>query len=74
MYTIYSKPNCSYCAWAKDLLTSQGEQYTEFDITIEENYNVLVERLGFQPKTVPQIWVDDRFIGGYDQLVEHLGM
>lgn len=71
---IYSKPNCPYCVKAKYLL--EKYQYEIDEISAVDHRDVLIERVekatGSTPKTVPQIWIDGRYIGGHDQLVEWL--
>jgi glutaredoxin len=70
--TIYSKPNCVYCDKSKALLKSLGESFTEKmfgkDFTSPEE---LYEAVGKQVRTMPQIMIDDKLIGGYNQLVEY---
>lgn len=69
MYTVYSKDGCPYCARAKELLDILGEDYEVKDLTIEENRNEMLERVP-GVKTIPQIFKDDQYIGGYAELVE----
>ena len=64
---IYSSPFCGYCSAAKRLLTSKGAAFTEIDVMFEpERKREMIERSGRQ--TVPQIFIGDRHIGGYDDL------
>ena len=69
---IYSKENCIFCVKAKDLLTKRGIAFDE--ISAVEFRDVLIERVtrasGAAPKTVPQIFIDSEYVGGYDQLVQ----
>tara|TARA_B100000683_G_scaffold116366_1_gene114386 strand:- start:787 stop:1062 length:276 start_codon:yes stop_codon:yes gene_type:complete len=69
---IYSKPNCPFCVKAKDLVKKLGFEYTEKmfgkDFTTPEQ---LYEAVGKQVRTMPQIIIDDKHIGGYNELVEH---
>lgn len=65
--TIYTKDYCPYCDAAKTLLTQIGAKYEEVDITrTPEMIHELVEKSGLM--TVPQIFVDDKCLGGYDQI------
>ncbi len=70
--TIYSKPNCVFCDKAKSLVKGLDLVYEEkmfgkdFN-TVEELY----EAVGKQVRTMPQILIDDKLIGGYNQLVEY---
>lgn len=71
--TIFGKPNCGFCEKAKFLCEMKGIEYRYLslgtDCTIEE----LTEQVGFAPRSVPQIFVDDKHIGGYDALKKQLG-
>ncbi|MCB9973645.1 MAG: glutaredoxin 3 [Rhodospirillales bacterium] len=65
---IYTWTTCPYCRRAKDLLNRKAVPYTEYDITGDEAArSKMVERTG-GPRTVPQIFIDDRHIGGCDDL------
>ena len=64
---VYSSPFCGYCTAAKRLLTSKGVTFTEIDILAEpERRGEMIERSG--RRTVPQIFIGDRHVGGYDDL------
>ncbi len=64
---IYSKEWCPYCNKAKALLKSNGLDYEEIDTTHDEALEQeMIERSRRQ--TVPQIFIDDISIGGYDDL------
>lgn len=65
---IYTLNYCPYCKKAKALLSELGKEFTEFDITDNEDDAIenLYERTG--RSTVPQIFVNDKFIGGCDDL------
>ena len=65
---IYTKFLCPYCWRAKHLLSSKGVEFEEFDITMGgEKREEMLERANGQ-HTVPQIFIDDRHIGGSDDL------
>lgn len=72
---VYTKDNCTYCNQAKQLLKSKNLDYTEHYIA-PSNRAVLLEelttRLGVAPRTVPQIFIDDKSIGGYTELAQWL--
>lgn len=72
MYTIYSKSSCVYCKRAKDLLDLLGEDFTEVNIEEGENRALLNERLGYEARTVPQIWHESNFVGGYTELSSYV--
>ncbi|AOW84665.1 glutaredoxin 3 [Vibrio mimicus] len=65
---IYTKSYCPYCKAAKQTLNSMGLSYREVEVsTSQALFNEMVNRS--QRKTVPQIFVSDVHIGGYDDLV-----
>ncbi len=66
--TIYTKSWCPYCASAKALLTKKGATFTEVDV--EKEPSALEEMLAKSAgrKTVPQIFIGERHIGGSDDL------
>ena len=68
---IYTQDNCTYCNSAKREFETRGWNYTSHNIKHTDNYNNLKELLP-DVKTVPQIWVDEKHIGGYDELLEWL--
>ena len=69
MIKIYSTAWCGPCASAKRLLDSLGQSYEEIDI---EQNNISREKLMEMTggMTVPQIIINDKPIGGFDQLFE----
>ena len=69
---IYSKPNCTYCVQAKDLLRKWSMEFEEKMFGKDFNSpEELYEAVGKQVRTMPQIKIDGELIGGYNQLVEH---
>lgn len=65
---VYSSPFCGYCAAAKRLLTSKGVEFTEIDVMFDpERKREMIERSSGR-RTVPQIFIDGRHIGGFDDL------
>lgn len=65
--TIYTTAVCPYCVAAKRLLAARGIPYAEQDVTGDEKKRAwLVETTG--RRTVPQIFIGDKAIGGYDDL------
>lgn len=66
---IYTKDWCPYCVKAKALLKSKGVRYQEIDITSDiEREREMVERSG--RRTVPQIFIEQQSIGGYDDMAQ----
>ena len=68
---VYSKPACVYCEKAKALLTRLGLEYTEKVVSKDLSLEELFKELGKQVRTIPQIVIDNKHIGGYNELVEH---
>jgi glutaredoxin 3 len=67
---IYTTPFCSYCARAKRLLGEKGVEFVEIDLwQFPERRAEMTERADGR-RTVPQLFVDGRAIGGSDELVE----
>jgi glutaredoxin 3 len=65
---MYSKSWCPYCQMAKRLLASKGQEWQEIDLEQEPARRPeMIDRSG--RTTVPQIWIDDRHVGGYDELL-----
>ena len=66
---MYSTQICPYCIRAERLLNNKGVQVDK--ILVDRNpqeMNTMVEITG--RRTVPQIFIGDRHVGGYDDLVE----
>jgi len=68
---IYSKQNCTFCTKAKNLVKKLGLEYTEKKMEDFESTEAMLEDIGKQVRTMPQIKIDGKLIGGYNQLVEH---
>ena len=65
---IYRTEYCNYCDMAERLLDEMGVEYEEIDVTHDpEQRDTMVEKAGGK-RTVPQIFIDDQSIGGYDDL------
>jgi glutaredoxin 3 len=65
---VYSSPFCGYCAAAKRLLQSKGAEFTEIDVMFDpEKKREMIERANGR-RTVPQIFIDGKHIGGFDDL------
>ncbi len=65
---VYSKAICPYCDRAKDLLTQKGVSYTEkrIDLNPQDLQAMLAGSNG--RRTVPQIFIGDHHVGGFDDL------
>lgn len=64
---VYTTQVCPYCVRAKQLLKQKGASFEEVDLTRDHDARIaLVERT--RMRTVPQIFINDEFIGGCDEL------
>ena len=64
---LYTTPICPYCARAKALLTQKGVTFEEVDVYMDAAARKeMFEKTG--RRTVPQIFIADRHIGGCDDL------
>ena len=83
---IYTKDSCPFCTRAKTLMDNRGITYDEKIIAVNgkdarqlrenQQWSTREELLAVAPaaKTVPQIWLDNQHIGGYEDLAKHLGV
>jgi glutaredoxin 3 len=62
---IYTTSYCPYCFRAKSLLRSKNVVFEEIDVTENPERRAEMERLS-RRYTVPQIFIDGKPIGGYD--------
>lgn len=69
MITLYTKDYCPYCIRAKSLLTSLGAIYEEVDISNNPELFMQIYQKSHM-RTVPQIFVDDECLGGYNEIAE----
>lgn len=69
-FLIFTKYRCSYCDRAKILIEQKGYEYDS--INIEDNNNIdLLLKMNKNARTMPQIFMDDKLIGGYTDLVKY---
>lgn len=64
---IYTKEECGYCVMAKNFLSNKNIHFTNIDIS--HNYDLhakLLHQTG--QKTVPYVFINDKFIGGFIEL------
>jgi len=65
--TIYTTVACPYCVQAKRLLDHKGVPYNEIDVTANaELRQAMIQASG--RRTVPQIFIGEQSIGGFDEL------
>ena len=70
MYKVYGTKICLYCDKAENLLKTKDLPFEKIYIDEDDDAKDYILKQGF--KTVPQIWLDDKWIGGYDDLVRFL--
>ncbi len=64
---MYTKTVCPYCVFAKKLLDSKNVPYEEINLEGKtKELQELAQKTGM--RTVPQIFVGDHFVGGFDEL------
>jgi glutaredoxin 3 len=64
---IYTTQTCPYCQRAKRLLQKKNVPYEEIDVSWDDDARMqLMERTGL--RTVPQIFIGERHVGGSDEL------
>ena len=67
---IYTKAFCGFCSRAKSLLDRKGAGFQEIDVTMDRaGFDAMVDRAHGR-RTVPQIFIDGKHIGGSDDLAE----
>jgi glutaredoxin 3 len=66
---IYTSRSCPYCIRAKSLLKSKGIQFNELEV--DGNPELIAESVKRSNgmRTVPQIFIEDFHVGGYDDMV-----
>jgi glutaredoxin 3 len=67
--TVYTSDWCPYCRRAKDLLTQKNVVFTEINVDDEPKFREeMIARSN--RRTVPQIFIGDKHVGGCDDLIE----
>ena len=65
---IYTTPTCGFCHAAKRLLSQKDAAFQEIDVTRTQDKRAEMMQRANGRRTVPQIFIDDRHIGGCDDL------
>jgi len=71
---VYGTQACGYCRRAKSLLKASGIEYQEFIVGEDISSEALSSKIGKPALTVPQIFLDGEYIGGYTELAGRLGV
>lgn len=67
---IYTTPICGFCTAAKRLLDKKGVEYTEYNVMMNSEKRTEMNQRSNGGRTVPQIFIDGKPIGGCDELFE----
>lgn len=65
---IYATPTCPYCIAAKKLLQSKNAAYDETDVSRDPSLREAMMKRAGGRRSVPQIFIDGKHIGGSDDL------
>jgi glutaredoxin len=68
---VWSKDACPFCVQAKALLEARGIEYEERNVSKDWTKEQLLEAVP-TARTLPQIFLDDNYIGGFTDLRSHL--
>lgn len=66
--TIYTKPFCGFCHAAKRLLSQKSVDFHEIDISGNPELRREMIQKANGRTTVPQIWIGDTHVGGFDEI------
>ena len=65
---VYTTSYCPYCIRAKSLLKTKGVSFEEIDVTDDPQARERMVQLSWGRRTVPEIFINGRIVGGYDEL------
>lgn len=66
---IYSTAVCPYCVAAKNFLAERGQRWEEYRVDRDPARREEMLVRSNQRRTVPQIFIDDVHVGGFDDMV-----
>ena len=66
--TVYMGPMCGYCDATKRLLARNNISYKEINIALEKNKMEEMIKKSNGKRTIPQIFIEDFHVGGYEEL------
>lgn len=70
---IYGAPGCGFCTQAKKICESNKYDYTYIDMQLENiSQSELESRIGSPIRSIPQILINDQYVGGYLEFVSYL--
>jgi glutaredoxin len=67
---IYSKPDCKLCVKAKEFMGGADIEYDEYTVGRDVLWENVQARAPVEITTVPQIWIEGQYVGGYAELVK----
>lgn len=67
---MYTTAWCPYCVRARRLLDAKGIQYTDIRVDAEPERRAEMEARANGRTSVPQIFIDDLHVGGFDDMAE----
>lgn len=67
---MYTTAWCPYCVRARRLLDAKGIQYTDIRVDAEPERRAEMEARANGRTSVPQIFIDDLHVGGFDEMAE----
>ena len=65
---MYTGPLCNFCDAAKRLLLRNNLEFNEIDISTKDDLRDEMIKKANGRRTIPQIFFDDKHIGGYQEL------
>lgn len=65
---VYTTTFCPFCVRAKRLLKSKGVEFAEIDVTHDDELRAKMVEMAGGRRTVPEIFIDGKIVGGYDEL------
>ena len=68
---VWSKDSCPFCLQAKALLESNGIEFEERNVSKDWTKDQLLAAVP-NARTLPQIFLDDKLVGGFTELRKHL--
>jgi glutaredoxin 3 len=65
---VYTTTYCPYCVRAKTLLAKKRVAFEEIDVTDDAEMREKLIEMSSGRRTVPEIFINGRLVGGYDEL------
>ncbi len=67
---VYTTTFCPFCIYAKKLLETEGYDFEEINLDQDSNLRVKLSQENKGWRTVPMIFIEDEFIGGFQELAK----